>query len=89
MSFILNGKLYSLAKDEVRESLQGVEPRGRSKYFVSIAGKRYPIKQIVSIATGLPVIMFTSADACRILSRLGFEIESEESNIYHEALAVS
>ena len=47
---------------------------GRNKYFLEIHGRRFPIKQVIRLVTGLPSIGFTAQDAHRILTRLGFGI---------------
>ena len=47
---------------------------GRNKYFVELHGRRFPIKQVLRLVTGLPPVGFTAQDAHRILSRLGFDI---------------
>ena len=36
--------------------------------------RRFPIKQVLRLVTGLPSVGFTAQDAHRILSRLGFDI---------------
>ncbi len=50
-------------------------PNGMNKYCVALEGGRYPIKQLISLATGLPRVGFTAQDAHRILTKLGFDIE--------------
>jgi len=75
MEFILRGKAFEINAMDIEAKLKDVEPEDRSKYLVQVNGKFYPIKQVISRVTGLPPIGFTSQDAFRILSRLGFRIE--------------
>lgn len=75
MEFVIRGQRFNLSREEIEKRLKDVEPRGNSKYRVVIHGRKYPIKQVISQATGLPSIAFTTQDAYRLLSRLGFEIK--------------
>lgn len=52
-----------------------VEPKAPDKYCVRISGKAYPPKQILAKSLGLPLISFTTVDANRVLTKLGFEIQ--------------
>ena len=77
MTFTLRGVAFSITAAKVREATSRVEPAatdGRNKYFVELHGQRYPIKQVLRLVTGLPLVGFTAQDAHRILSRLGFKI---------------
>ena len=77
VKFTVGGRTFRLSAEEVVRAVEGVEPepaRGNAKYFVVINGREYPLKQVFALATGLPRIAFTSMDAYRVLSRLGFEI---------------
>lgn len=75
MKFVIRGRQFDLSREDIEASLKDIEPEGRSKYQVMINGKAYPIKQVLSRATCLAPIGFTSQDAYRILSRLGYEIK--------------
>ncbi|MCR4403354.1 MAG: hypothetical protein NUW12_11385 [Firmicutes bacterium] len=77
MQFVIRGTVFNLSMADVEEKLEYVEPEGKSKYLVRVNGKAYPIKQVISQVTGLPPIGFTSQDAYRILSRLGFRVEQD------------
>ncbi len=73
-SFELRGKRFELSRADVEERLKRVEPRAITKYQVRINGKGYPPKQALAAAIGKPVANFTTMDATRILSKLGFEV---------------
>ena len=81
--FTIRGKRFNINKDDVINAVKDVEPEpltGKRKYYVEINDKKYPIKQVISLVTGLPRIAFTAMDAYRILTKLGFEVkEIEES----------
>jgi len=78
VKFTLRGAVYDIGKDDVFKAVEGVEPEPftrRSKYYVEMDGRRYPIKQVIGLVTGLPRVAFTAMDAYRILTRLGFEVK--------------
>lgn len=79
MEFIIGGRGYEIDKKTIIEAVKGVVPKptdNRNKYYVEISSKRYPIKQPIHLALNLPYIVFSAADAYRILKKLGFEIHS-------------
>ena len=76
--FTIGGKVYYVTREDVINAVKNVKPEsltGKRKYYVEINGKQYPIKQVLSLVTGLPRIAFTSMDAYRILTKLGFEVK--------------
>ena len=76
--FTIKGKVYYITREDVINAIKDVEPdplTGKRRYYVEINGKQYPIKQVLSLVTGLPRIAFTSMDAYRILTKLGFEVK--------------
>ncbi len=74
VSFELRGKRFELSHADVEERLRHVEPKAVTKYQVRINGRGYPPKQALAAAIGKPVANFTTMDATRILSKLGFEV---------------
>jgi len=52
-----------------------IKYRWVSKY-VEIEGKRYPVKGLLSIASGIPTSKFTTNEAERVLEKLGFKVFS-------------
>lgn len=73
-SFELRGQQFDLGRSDVEERLKHVEPKTVTKYQVRINGTTYPPKQALAAAIGKPVANFTTMDATRILSKLGFEV---------------
>ena len=81
MVFTIRGKRFDIEKDDIINAVKDVEPEpltGKRKYYIEINGKKYPIKQVISLVTGLPRIAFTAMDAYRILAKLGFEVKEIE-----------
>ena len=77
MDFRLRGAALSITPADILAVTRDVPPApidGRNKYFVELHGRRFPIKQVLRLVTGLPPVGFTAQDAHRILSRLGFDI---------------
>lgn len=75
MDFTIGGTKVSLDKRTVETALKNVTPEPVSRYSVRIGALDYPIKQVVSVATGIPSIAFISTTAYRVLIRLGFDVK--------------
>ena len=78
LKFILRGKTFEKEVHDFLEAMVGKVPTKIRRYSTLINGVRYPIRQVVACATGLPSIAITSQDAYRILEKLGFSVESDE-----------
>ena len=72
----ISGKKISLSKKSVEDALKQVKPDQVKKYSVYIGATEYPIKQVVSVACGIPIAAFATPDAYRVLNRLGFDVKS-------------
>jgi hypothetical protein len=81
LRFTLRGKTFEKERHDFIEAVVGQAPSRIQTYSTTINGSRYPIRQVVACATGLPAIAITSQDAYRILERFGFGIETHESEI--------
>lgn len=68
----MSEQLAEVTADEVRGLLRGHAPSAITLHFVAIDDVQWPVKQVVSIATGLPVSEFTSSTARRWLVKRGF-----------------
>lgn len=93
MKFKILGLFYDVDQREIIESARGVSPDmtdARHKYYVELDGNRYPIKQLLSLATGLRNKQFTAQYADRILTKLGFTVQelppSRPQRVVREAL---
>ena len=66
------GHRYELESRGVETALEGVLPEPIHEHFVVINGRRWPPKQVLALVTGLDRADFTTHQARRTLTRLGF-----------------
>jgi hypothetical protein len=81
ITFSLGGKRVTLSRDDILKASR--DPRIKNYffigYYVSIDGKKLPVKGLLSLATGIPVTEFASTPRARgILQKLGFTIVHSE-----------
>lgn len=74
ISFRLGGKRYELTRSKVEEALRNIVPRPLDKYYVTVNGRNYPPKQVLSVVLEKPLVTFTTMDAQRVLSSLGLDV---------------
>jgi hypothetical protein len=72
LTMTVSGHQYDLDTRGVEEALQGVLPEPIQEHFVVINGRRWPPKQVLALVTGLDRADFTTHQARRALTRLGF-----------------
>jgi hypothetical protein len=65
---------FVLDAGEISRLLLDVMPDPLTDHYVVVAGKRFPPKQVIGLATGLDRADFNTHQARRILSRLGFTV---------------
>jgi hypothetical protein len=68
----VSGHRYDLDSRHVEAALQGALPEPILEHFVVINGRRWPPKQVLALVTGLDRADFTTHQARRALTRLGF-----------------
>jgi hypothetical protein len=68
----VSGHQYDLEPQGVEAALDGVLPEPIHAHFVVINGRRWPPKQVLMLVTGLDRADFTTHQARRALTRLGF-----------------
>ena len=68
----VSGHQYNLESGSVEAALQGALPEPIHEHFVVINGRRWPPKQVLALVTGLYRADFTTHQARRALTRLGF-----------------
>jgi len=68
----VSGHQYDLDSRSVEAALQGALPEPIQEHFVVINGRRWPPKQVLALVTGLDRADFTTHQARRALTRLGF-----------------
>ena len=78
MEFKILGQYYDIDQSKIIDSARGVSPEmtdARHIFYVELEGRRFPIKQLLSLATGLRNGRFTAQYAERVLTKLGFELK--------------
>lgn len=79
MRITLDGEAFELTADSVRDGLVGQTPEAIREYWVEIDGTRWPVKQVISLSTGVGDRQrFQSQSARRWLGNLGFAIGSDD-----------
>jgi hypothetical protein len=78
--FRIGGETYKLSQAGVEQSVRHANPKPIDKHYVVVNGRRYPPKQVLSAATGRPVVSFTTMEANRVLKKLGFELGVSTEN---------
>jgi hypothetical protein len=73
----LNGNDYEIDSEEIKNLGARLEPKPIDKYWVKIANRQLPPKQVVSELLDLPLVTFTTMDANRVLSAVGFKVYCE------------
>lgn len=80
MHFTLDGEQFELKPESVRARLVDHVPEDIREYWVEIDGTRWPVKQVISLATGVTDRQrFQSQSSRRWLQKLGFPIGSGQS----------
>src|SRR5580704_18580204 len=84
----VSGHQYSLDSQGVEVALQGALPEPILEHFVVISGRRWPPKQVLALVTGLDRADFTTHQARRALTRLGFPAGRAAGRREHRMRAV-
>ena len=69
---MIAGRSFALSRDGIEGLGRDAYPEPIRDHFVVVAGRRFPPKQIIALATGLDRNDFTTNQARSILRRLGF-----------------
>lgn len=75
VSFTLAGQAFTLSASTIRAAVSGHVADPVHTYWVSIEDREWPVKQVLSLATGLGAHDFQSSSAQRQLKNLGFTVE--------------
>lgn len=79
MQFRVSGTDFRLTREDVINALRDQKPpKITRKYFIRVERRDWPVRQAVHQATGLPLNTFPTAEAVRVLSRLGFTINTKK-----------
>jgi hypothetical protein len=85
----VSGHRYDLDSRSVEAALQGQLPEPIHEHFVVIHGRRWPPKQVLALVTGLDRADFTTHQARRALTRLGFSAARAASPRGHHPVPLS
>jgi hypothetical protein len=72
MRFTMGGRKFDLTAEDVRRRMTEVQPEPFQKYVVELNGTVYPPKQVINTCLDFPRTSFTTMEAQRVLTRLGF-----------------
>src|SRR5690242_16982295 len=70
--FIVGGRELDLTKDEVVRRMRNVRPEPIRTHVIEISGTEFPPKQVLEQVTGWDRRSYTTMEANRVLTRLGF-----------------
>lgn len=87
MRVTIAGEQVELDAARVRRQLTGRSPEAIRTHWVEIDGVRWPPKQVLALATGIPRTSFISHAAIRGLRRLGFTTSQLPNEITIRAAA--
>jgi hypothetical protein len=81
--FIIGGRELLITPGDVVRKMDGVEPEQIHQHLVNIAGVAFPPKQVMEQISGFGRRSYTTMEALRVLTKLGFvtrrvEAEREE-----------
>lgn len=68
----VGGRDFNLTKQEVEARMKGEDPELIQKHMVEVSGQMYPPKQVLAHVTGWARTSFTTLEAQRVLTRIGF-----------------
>jgi hypothetical protein len=74
-------KRFELRRDRVERAMRNVLPEPIASHYVVIDRRRYPPKQVLGVVTGLDRADFTSHQARRVLTGLGFPAGRRRQNL--------
>ena len=69
---IVGGREFGWTREQVQTAMLEVEPEPLRKHLVEIRDKQFPPKQVMATVTGWERQSFTTLEAQRVLSKLGF-----------------
>ena len=71
-TFRIAGRPFTLDRETVEAAVEPLLPDPIREHYVVVGGRRFPPKQVVRAVTGVDLADFTTHQARRILTRLGF-----------------
>jgi hypothetical protein len=71
----LGGVSYPLDRKQFEARVANAQPEAVKKYFVEIGGRKFPVKQAVSVGLGAPRAAFRTDAAIHALTKLGYQTQ--------------
>jgi len=68
----VGGRQFDFSKVEIERRMRGVQPEPIREHLVEVLDTVYPPKQVLAAVTGWERTSFTTMEAQRVLSRVGF-----------------
>jgi hypothetical protein len=68
----VGGRQFDLSRRDIERRMRGVHPEPIREHLVEILDTVYPPKQVLATVTGWDRTSFTTMEAQRVLSRVGF-----------------
>lgn len=72
MKFTVGGRALELTMEQVETAMRGVAPDDIREHVVEMLGTVFPPKQVLAVVTGWDRQTYTTMEAQRVLTRLGF-----------------
>jgi hypothetical protein len=69
----LGGVQYPIDRKSFEQRLATAQPEAIHKYFVEVGGRKFPIKQAVSVGLDVPRASFGTGAAIHALTKLGYQ----------------
>lgn len=69
---IVGGRKFEWTREQVKDAMRRVPPEQPRKHVVEIGDKQFPPKQVLAVVTGWERQSYTTLEAQRVLSKLGF-----------------
>lgn len=68
----VGGRPFDFSKQDIERQMRGIQPEPIREHLVEILGTVYPPKQVLATVTSWDRTSFTTMEAQRVLSRVGF-----------------
>jgi hypothetical protein len=68
----VGGRPFDFSRQEIERRMRGVQPEPIREHLVEVLNTAYPPKQVLATVTGWDRTSFTTMEAQRVLSRVGF-----------------
>lgn len=81
----VGGRDFDLTKLEVEARMKGEEPELIQKHMVAVNGQMFPPKQVLGHVTGWARTSFTTMEAQRVLTRIGFDCTETPAGAIRQA----